>query len=133
MSYTLIEDQSMLFDDSKIAIIPLDKNFEPKSKEGSIFTSIYSCSYKESKRNYLTHPSNSCFMYPTGKDKYILYIIQDKVQMNYLDEVISLLNRYMNNCRSISILADQIPYNHIEELSSKLRCSLKVYPRALMV
>lgn len=132
MSYTIVEDSSMLFDDSSVAIIPLDSNFEPISKEGEVFTSIYRSSYQVCKHHFITDGNKrQCYLHSVTNDRYVMYLIQDKVKMDYRKEIISLLSRYLNQCKSISILSEKLPESHIAELSNLLPCNLKVYSTAL--
>lgn len=133
MSYKIIKDASMLFDDSKVAIIPVDSEFNPLSKEGLHYTKIYSIAYRECKREYTYgRSSHKSFCYPIGKEKYIFFLVTKGLTKDYLLKITSLLRRVLNNNDYVSILADNLSDIYLDSVVKVLNCNVKVYDKILI-
>lgn len=134
MAYTVVNDVSMLFDDSKVAIIPLNSNFEPDFKESEIYTSIFKVSYSECKRDFkFSKNPRKCYAYPIGIDKYVIYLVDINFNDKCVKEVLSVISRYISKDGSVSLLVKDLDNNYIKNFCQNVSYDVRVYNKALCI
>lgn len=134
MSYKIIKEASMLFDDSRVAVIPLDSDFKPLSSEGEIYTSLYKVSYGECKRAYLNAKNpKKVFMYPIGKRKSVVYLVDVNLKSEYFNEISYVISKLCNDGNSISVLCSGLPEPFMDKLYSSLPFSVRLYDNVFAI
>lgn len=141
MSINKVSSHSMVFDDSRVTIIPVDVRFNPLNSEGSMFCEIYKKAYESAKVKFLKKCEtvkggilkNKCFTELIGKSKRVVFIVNlDSRSNSIATEVYSVLNKFLDSGDSISLLSKDFNNLELKKLENVISYELRCFDTVFM-